>query len=646
MNWGLLAMMIMVMVGMLTITYAAISYIRHWAAKQESLAHAEALAGGQFFKRYIPPRLREQYDREKQETEIAYARSVSTLKTTLTLITVAALVIALGSSAYFNRDNFQSEIELSEEEIKSLVFTRHEIVKVADSKLPQLDKMLGLLKKTGLIIMRSDEDQSHLYKNESTVIDEQWNDFIEKHDIPSVSCYWSKLIECPEVDQNWLVVVQGEWPLQQIEQMLGQGAHFILYGYPQKVLEENQTLIWQGMEFIPYKRVAPIHLAISGDQTLTLGLDAGLTLPIEAGFTGARVFSQTPQAIGVDETHTAGGMAETRIYAKTVGKGRFVWLDFSPNLVQHASDINKDHFKALTASIFRYLLKQEYGAWASWPQGRKFAGLIEEDTEDQYHHAENVIDVLLEHNYPITWYILSDLAQKNRELTRKMAQVGEIACHGDSHEPFTKSQLIAQVERLTRCQKVLAEVTGEEVLGFRPPEEKYNKETFDAALNVGLQYFFGSNNSDRAVPHIEYSKTSRQQFVSIPRRVTDDFDLWHNWKIPYKATIHLVTDEMKWAEVAGGLYAFSFHTQFMGDESNVRVVDYIGQQLRARDAFFATSGDIAKWWLLRHKLVENKGLKAIDIAHFKPTYLEVDSDGKLSKTTIGSKADLALLKGR
>lgn len=193
---------------------------------------------------------------------------------------------------------------------------------------------------------------------------------------------------------------------------------------------------------------------------------------------------------------------------------------------------------------------------------------------------------------------------------------------------------------------MLAEVTGQEVVGFRPPEEKYNKETFDAALNVGLQYFFGSNDSDRAVPHIEYSNTSRQQFVSIPRRVTDDFDLWHNWKIPYKATIHLVTNEMEWAEVAGGLYAFSFHTQFMGDESNVRVVDYIGQQLRARDAFFATSGDIAKWWLLRHKLVENKGLKAIDIAHFKPTYLKVDSEGKLSKTTIGSKADLALLKGR
>jgi len=271
-----------------------------------------------------------------------------------------------------------------------------------------------------------------------------------------------------------------------------------------------------------------------------------------------------PQAVSIGHVFNAGGEKETRLFAKTMGSGRFVWMDFVPDPIYNGPEVNTIHLNALMASIFRYLSRQTYSAIAMWPQAKIFAALIEEDTEDEYKNAEAVIELVQRKAYPISWFVLSNEALKHRRLTRGMAEVGEIACHGDNHGAFTKSSQHDQLIRIARCQKVLKEITGVKPLAFRPPREEYNSFTVDAIVNNEMTHYIANNSPDRAVPEIQVSLVNGKSLVSIPRMVSDDFEMWYARKLNQAASINLVDDEVNWMSHIGGLYMYSFHTQYMG----------------------------------------------------------------------------------
>ena len=144
--------------------------------------------------------------------------------------------------------------------------------------------------------------------------------------------------------------------------------------------------------------------------------------------------------------------------------------------------------------------------------------MFEEDTEDGYEHAEIVTKLYIQEDMPITFYALSNLANQNRKLTRLLAEAGEIACHGDNHDIMTRHTLQQQVEKLARCQKVLGEITGQEVVGFRPPTEAHNLDTFSAMLNVDMEHVFAENSTSTQVPHFKTDKLTGKSLVSFPRQ--------------------------------------------------------------------------------------------------------------------------------
>jgi hypothetical protein len=50
---------------------------------------------------------------------------------------------------------------------------------------------------------------------------------------------------------------------------------------------------------------------------------------------------------------------------------------------------------------------------------------------------------------------------------------------------------------------------------------------------------------------------------------------------------------------AGGLYYFSFHTQYLGDPERVEALARVERAMRESGAWRATAGEIADWWLRR-----------------------------------------------
>src|SRR5690606_18727376 len=146
----------------------------------------------------------------------------------------------------------------------------------------------------------------------------------------------------------------------------------------------------------------------------------------------------------------------TRMFAQRVGSGRFEWMDFSPNPGDHDPMLDARQLDALAASASRYLLAREYAAWATWAVARRFAGLLSVDAEDKFAQARAIALLAHEEGVPITWFALSNEAQRHPTLLRELTATGELACHGDSHASFALVSARSQVVRIARCRKALA----------------------------------------------------------------------------------------------------------------------------------------------------------------------------------------------
>ena len=635
MNWTLIGILILVLAVLSSITVALIFYARHWATRHKHLVGPDYFTEGFHFKRYIPPELRERYDADRDRAGKKMLRAKAKLTRYFSFAILSAAAFLLGISFVANRDKLLAPIELEPAEIAAIDETAHQWRKQGDEQLPKLESVIASLKDKGFVIVLDDKDEAwrHDGMSPSRIGYHHWKHFFEHYELEYKKCHWKSLAQCRKSVKDGIIVAPpGHWDFATIDRLFDEGANLILYGPPAAIFQESQsTLSWRGLYFEATRKTSPRYVALRGDQKLTLGFDAGLIIGAYPAFKGYRVLSNQPQAVSIDHDHVVGGALETRLYAEEVGQGRMVWLDFAPHFIDHIAGINADYLNAVTTSVFRYLLRERYSTWATWPEGKRFAGFIEQDSEHKFEQAKRVVDLVTRLQFPITWYVLSDEAQENRDLTRRMAAVGEIACHGDDHAPFTKADRHIQTVRLARCQKVVETITGIKPTSFRPPEERYNEDTMDAMINTGITHYFAGARENRAVPLLEVSAQTGKSLVSIPRLVMDDYYMWETKKLDFEETRRLALQEIGWIEHLGGLYTFSFHSQFMESDDNLRSVEYIGRELSNRDTYFATVKDIAEWWRFRSQLIGEYPVSQELFERFKPVLITVDHDGTITR---------------
>lgn len=640
MNLATFGVVFLVLVTSLSVVASIVYYVRHWTQRQRRLA-GTAITEGVFFKRYLPPPLRTRYDTERQAEAQRLQRRINTLRRAVALIASGGLlaVILLAVLTHWHRVTW---IDLTEDEVAALNYTEHLWVRQVDEKLPRLNALLPLLRERGVALIGAEADfrrDAGGRRSINAVAADQWKKFLNAHRVGYRSCSWQVVLDgCAEAGIH--IILPGPWNLKTVERLLGRDASLLFYGPPAQSFSGLAPFELHGLRFTRKQFERPTHLALAGDQALTLGFDAGLVIAAATAFTGYAAQSAAPQAVAMDNSRFIGGELQTRLYARRAGNGRLVWMDFSPNVRDHGDTLNARHLEALNAAVFRYLLRREYSGWATWPGGRRFAGMISEDTEDKFERAQRVAKLARRLDLPMTWFILSNEAQQHRALLRELAETGEIACHGDSHASFSTSDRASQVRRLARCRKVLAEVAGAMPRAFRPPYEQHNDATIDAVANNGMTHYFAEAGGDRAVPVLQLSQTTGVTLVSLPRIGADDYELWHLQKLGYRESIEHADHELLWAETLGGLLAFDFHTQFVDDE-HLRVVEHYGRRLQREEVFLATAGEIADWWRVRDNLNRRKTVAADRISRYQPVLLRVRADGSLVRVARKAKRSTA-----
>ena len=91
--------------------------------------------------------------------------------------------------------------------------------------------------------------------------------------------------------------------------------------------------------------------------------------------------------------------------------------------------------------------------------------------------TEIILDLLSETNNKATFFILGILAKYRPELVKKIAARGhEIAIHGQNHESMFSMNPQAMRKDIEDCLKLVTDITGSEILGYRAPFFSVNQD--------------------------------------------------------------------------------------------------------------------------------------------------------------------------
>lgn len=275
-----------------------------------------------------------------------------------------------------------------------------------------------------------------------------------------------------------------------------------------------------------------------------------------------------------------------------------------------------------TEEILRLLVRNSV-AWAAgeplgtvepWPHGRRAAAAIAQDVEAGFADARVALDTLRALHVRSTYFVISNLAQRNPELSRAFPAAGEIGSHTENHRLIGGQPAAVQLARLERTQHDLTGLLGRSVLGLRPPEEQFDRNTMAAWRAAGGTYIFGANDSRSAAPElfdVGGARASaprgapRDPLVLLGRAGGDDFAVLASARGQGTDTVAATfLDEYRRFRALGGMYVLSYHSQ------NLVRPELLGGLVRTARAiaadtsvWLATTGQIADWWRRRAQLV-------------------------------------------
>jgi peptidoglycan/xylan/chitin deacetylase (PgdA/CDA1 family) len=284
------------------------------------------------------------------------------------------------------------------------------------------------------------------------------------------------------------------------------------------------------------------------------------------------------------------------------GAGRLAWIGIEP-----ARAGRSPHTRAVLSRVYANAV-----AWAGgepvaellpWPGGAPLAGVLAMDTEEGFVHASEVARRARADGFPITFLLLSSVAQRYSTLVAELAAAGELGSHADVHDGFRDVGEAEQRQRLERTRAQLAELGVADVRGFRPPFESYDAATLRALIDAGFDYMLGDAEQRGMAPVLVQPEGAARALVQIPRAMSDDYDLFVRRSIsdPDELREALRVDVER-ARDLGGLYYFSFHSQFMDTPERLEALAWLAAELRRQGAWLATAGQVADWWRRRAKV--------------------------------------------
>jgi len=119
-------------------------------------------------------------------------------------------------------------------------------------------------------------------------------------------------------------------------------------------------------------------------------------------------------------------------------------------------------------------------------------------------NTQVILDVLEERGIKATMFVLGWVAERNKTLVKRIVDAGhELASHGYNHELITVQNPQVFREDVSRAKKILEDIGGKPVLGYRAPTFSITKET-EWALPILVEEGYRYDSSIVPIVHDYY----------------------------------------------------------------------------------------------------------------------------------------------
>lgn len=246
------------------------------------------------------------------------------------------------------------------------------------------------------------------------------------------------------------------------------------------------------------------------------------------------------------------------------------------------------------------------------PENAKRPKVLSLGTYGPLRGMPRILDLLDELQIKATFFYPGYIAEKYPDGVKEANKRGhEIGFHGYLHENFGVLDEKKQREIFARTTKILEDLTGKKVKGFRTPAGDLTKDTLCLMEEYGFTYSSSMRGDDR--PYRIKVDGRDTTLVEIPSHwELDDFPYFgfnlippyplgqcriSTTDVPYK----IFTEELQGYYKYGLMFVVMFHPQVIGKPGRTLFLKkFLDFAKNYRDIWFAKGEEIAEYWSLKY----------------------------------------------
>ena len=257
-------------------------------------------------------------------------------------------------------------------------------------------------------------------------------------------------------------------------------------------------------------------------------------------------------------------------------------------------DEQQKAIRGSVVSLLTWAARKPLARPCRWRGCHQSAAVVTADVEDQFQTGDAIALACHKEAVKGSFFLVGSLAPGYPEVVTALASNGDIGTHSVNHGSFKGVALSEQKAELAKGKKILEDLGVKTVLGFRPPMEEYDDSTLEAVAQTGLGFLYGNLSYDRAFPVVR--QVGGANIYQFARIVADDYNLVVQRGVKNSTEYRSeYLKEFRRLHVLGGLFPFSFHTNYLALAESVDVVRATIAELKNEDVWLTTFHSIVLW---------------------------------------------------
>lgn len=248
------------------------------------------------------------------------------------------------------------------------------------------------------------------------------------------------------------------------------------------------------------------------------------------------------------------------------------------------------------------------------PNGEKYIKSLSNGQYGPKRAVDMILDLMEKYGVKATFFIPGLTAERYPEVVKKIDHAGhEIGHHGYAHERFAEKNVEEQIEIIEKSRKILKDLIGKDVIGFRTPSGDWSKETPGLLYERGFTYSSSMRGDDR--PYRTVIRGEHTDFIEIPTKwELDDYVAMAYNMYPaepagqdriscYRNVQDNFMREFEGHHRYGLCLAFMSHPQVIGSPGKIQILEHLLKNISAReDVWVATGSEVADWYRRNHSM--------------------------------------------